>query len=375
MKHVNIILLAANTSWYLFNFRLGTIHALLNSGYKVYCLAPRDGCSQKLEELGVTYIEIPLEGKSIYPLRELMSLLVIAKKIIRLKPDYVFNFTIKMNLYVGLVCRLLGIPYANNISGLGTVFLHDGIVFRLAQKLYGFANRGAEKVFFQNPEDQAVLIKKHLVEERNAVLLPGSGINLQHFSYTELPEIKPFTFLMIARLIADKGVREYVAAAKIVKAKIPESRFILVGPGNVSNKSAITGEEIARWRKDGVIEYVGGQDDVRPFIRDCHILVLPSYREGMPRTVLEAASIGRPAIVTDVPGCRQSIIDGETGWLCKLQDIDDLAEKMIEASKLSSVKLVSFGRSACKRVEAEFSETIVIEKYLKCLSVLCFPLP
>lgn len=366
--HTNVILFSSNTSLFLFNFCLGIIKTMLNSGYRVYCLAPRDDSSHKLEELGVTYIEISLEGKSINPLRELKSLLAITKTIVRLKPSYVFNFTIKMNLYAGLVCRFVGIPYANNISGLGTTFLHDSIVFKLAQKLYGFANCGAEKVFLLNSDDKAIFIQEGLVKECNAVLIPGTGIDLQRFSYVNFPAAKPFIFLMISRLIADKGVREYVAAAKMVKPKILGSRFILMGSCSVSNKSAIPDEEITQWGKDGIIEYVGYQDDVRAFIRDSHVLVLPSYREGMPRTVLEAASMGRPAIVTDVPGCRQSIVHNKTGWLCKVKDIDDLAERMLKVANLPSEELIAFGQFARQRVETEFCEKIVIEQYLKCLS-------
>ena len=368
--HTKIILLSANTSLFLFNFCLGIIQELLNSGYRVYCLAPRDYSSHKLGELGVVYIEVSLEGKSINPLKELKSLLAITELITRLKPNYVFNFTIKMNMYVGLICRFLGIPYANNISGLGTAFLYESIVFRLAQILYGYANRGAERVFFLNSDDKAFFIQKRLVNEQNAALIPGTGIDLQHFSYANFMETKPITFLMISRLIADKGVREYVAAAKIVKSKIPESRFILVGPSSVSNKSAIQDEEITQWNNDGIIEYMGRQDDVREFIKKSHVLVLPSYREGMPRTVLEAASMGRPAIVTDVPGCRQSIANNKTGWLCKAKDVNDLAEKMLKVANLSPEVLIKFGRSARQRVETEFCEKIVIEQYLKCLSKL-----
>lgn len=360
------VVLSANTSWYLFNFRKGTILRLIAEDYRVVCLAPRDSYSERLEELAAEFSETPLDEDSVRPLHELKSLLAIFVTVWKLKPDFVFNFTIKMNLYMGLSCRVLGIPYSNNVSGLGTVFLHQGLTYKLAKKLYGPANNGAQTVFFQNDEDKQTFIDLGLVADQRSVLLPGSGIDLKHFSYTRLPKTEPFTFIMIARLIADKGVREYIDAARIVNAHA-YARFILVGPSGVCNTSAITDDEIAQWRKEGVVEYVGNQDEVIPWIRQARVLVLPSYREGMPRAVLEAASIGRPAIVTDVPGCRQSIEAGVSGWLCKLRDARDLSRVMQSVMALPADVLQSFADAARSRVENEFSETRVIEAYMACL--------
>jgi glycosyltransferase involved in cell wall biosynthesis len=366
------VLITSNTSWYLLKFRKGTIQRLLAEGYHVVCLAPEDAYSVKLEELGAEFIAVPLEGKSIGPLLELKSLLAIYCIVRKLKPAFVYNHTIKMNLYVGLSCRLLDVPYSNNVSGLGTVFLHKGLAYRLAQKLYGYTNSGAKTVFLQNEEDRDTFLELKLVTEDKAVLLPGSGIDLNAYAFSPVPETKPFTFIMIARLIADKGVREYVDAARTVIAVCTTDenlRFILVGPGGISNASAIGDDEVARWNTQGVVEYVGNQDDVIPWIEQSHVLVLPSYREGMPRTVLEAASIGRPAIVTDVPGCRQSVVDGETGWYCEVRDVESLAVSMLRVVDLPREELERFGVRARHRVEERFSEELVISRYLECLSL------
>lgn len=172
---------------------------------------------------------------------------------------------------------------------------------------------------------------------------------------------------MIARLIQDKGVREYVGAAKKIKGSHPNTRFILVGPSGISNKTAISKEEIEEWASEGIIEYHGEQEDIRPWVAQSHVIVLPSYREGMPRVVLEAASMGRPAIVTDVPGCRQSIIEGVTGWLCEKKSVGSLAKKLEAVSQMPPIEIEKMGLDARARAIESFSEKRVIDSYLNCL--------
>ena len=231
--------------------------------------------------------------------------------------------------------------------------------------MYGYSNKRAARVFFQNADDKTHFIEQGLVPAHKAVLLPGSGINIDQFAQHPLPGA-PFTFLMVSRLIADKGVREFIAAAKIVKGAYPHTRFVLLGPSAVQNHSAIPSDELDLWSKERIVDLPGATDDVRPWLKECHVLVLPSYREGMPRTVLEAAALGRPAIVTDVPGCRQSIVPGVTGWLCEVRSSDSLARQMIHVIENQRV-LPEFADKAAARVRREFSDEIVIEEYLKCL--------
>ncbi len=362
------IVLISNTAWYLYNFRRGTIAAFVEAGRPVVAMAPPDRYADKLvEELGVTFVPLRLDGKGTRLAGEACSVLHLFGALRRLQPAFVFNFTVKVNIYSGLACRLLGIPYANNVSGLGTAFIHDSWLYRRVRSLYGFVNRGARCVFFQNQEDMALFRDRGLLKDTPTVLLPGSGMDTARFAFQALPEGVDFTFVMVARLIADKGVREYVVAAERVALTHPGTRFVLIGPQGVSNSSAIDDAEVAEWRRTGVVEYVGEQDDVRPWLAKSHVLVLPSYREGMPRTVLDAASMGRPAIVTDVPGCRQAVVDGETGWLCQVRDSESLAACMTACLDMSYDQLAEAGRAARRRIENEFDERIVIQAALDCL--------
>jgi len=362
------IVLVSNTAWYLYNFRRGTLTELVARGYRVVAVAPSDRYADKLvDELGVQFMPLRLDGKGTGLVGEALSLLTLLSLLRRLRPAFVFNFTVKANIYSGLVCRLLRIPYANNVSGLGTAFLYDTWIYRRVRSLYAFANSRAERVFFQNQEDLHTFHSTGLLNATSTALMPGSGMDTVRFPFSPLPSEGPRTFLMVARLIGDKGVREYVAAAAQVARRRPTVRFLLIGPQGVSNSSAILPEEVARWQDEAVIEYLGEQDDVRPWLARSHVLVLPSYREGMPRTVLEAASMGRPAIVTDVPGCRQAVVDGETGWLCQVRDAESLASCMTACLDMSYDQLAEAGRAARRRIEKEFDERIVIQAALDCL--------
>ncbi|CAM4300739.1 glycosyltransferase family 4 protein [Vreelandella rituensis] len=363
-----VVVLVSNTSWYLYNFRRGTIEALRGAGYHVVALAPEDAYSLRLaEELGIEHVPLPMEGKGTRLLGESHSLVTLANSLRRLKPAFVFNFTVKANIYSGLACRLLGIPYANNISGLGTAFLHDSWLFRRVRSLYGLANRGARRVFFQNQEDHDLFLNHGLLRTTPTTVLPGSGMDTSRFTFSPLPNPTPFTFVMIARLLGDKGVREFVQAAGQVRAVYPDCRFWLIGPHGASNCTAITEAEVQHWQAEGVIEVLGEQGDVRPFLKQSHVLVLPSYREGMPRTVLEAAAMGRPAIVSDAPGCRQAVVAGKTGWLCEVKSADSLAQCMETCIAMPRAELQAAGKAARVRIEEEFDERIVIEAALGCL--------
>ncbi|AZT84522.1 glycosyltransferase family 1 protein [Marinobacter sp. NP-4(2019)] len=364
------VFLTSNTSWYLYNFRASTIQALREQGNRVICLSPPDDFSQRLvDELGVEHIALPLDGKSTGAVQELRSLRFIWKVVRRYRPNAVFNFTVKMNIYCGLVCALQRIPFANNISGLGTAFIHDSWLFRRVRQVYGLVNRRARRLFFQNEEDLSVFRDKGLLGDTPFTLLPGSGVDLERFEVSPLPETGPFTFIMIARLLGDKGVREYAEACRLLKADGLDVRCLLVGPLGVSNRTAISEEEVLQWKEEGILEYPGATDDVRPLIEQAHVLVLPSYREGMPRTVLEAAAMGRPAIVTDVPGCRHAIEPEVTGWMCEVRSAESLAQQMWRVVTMDAAELQRAGDAARRRMEEAFSEEQVVQAYINCLSI------
>ena len=340
----------------------------MERGWRVVCVSPIDDFAARLvSELGAEHLPLPLDGKSVGPIRELRSLVFIGRTVRRFKPAYVFNFTVKMNIYAGMICALNNVPFANNISGLGTAFIHDSWLFRRVRQVYGLVNKRAEHLFFQNEEDLSVFRRSGLLGDTPVTLLPGSGVDLQRFQASPLPQRGPMTFIMIARLLGDKGVREYAQACGLLVAQGLNVRCLLVGPLGVSNRTAITEEEVNRWAAKGWLEYLGETDDVRPLIEQAHVLVLPSYREGMPRTVLEAAAMGRPAIVTDVPGCRQSVEAGVTGWLCDVRSADSLAQQMKYVYELAPSERQRAGDAARRRMEDMFSEERVVKAYLDCL--------
>ena len=362
------VFLTSNTSWYLYNFRRSTIKALRERGHRVVCLSPPDEFSQRLvDELGVDHIALPLDGKSVGVVQEVRSLRFIWNVMKEYRPGFVFNFTVKMNIYCGLVCALQQIPFANNISGLGTAFIHDSWLFRRVRQVYGLVNRRARHLFFQNEDDLAVFRDMSLLGGTAFTLLPGSGVDLRHFQASPLPADGPLTCIMIARLLGDKGVREYAEASRLLKNQGVDVRCLLVGPLGVSNRTAISQEEVAQWQGRGILEYLGATDDVRPLIKAAHVLVLPSYREGMPRTVLEAAAMGRPAIVTDVPGCRHAIEPDVTGWLCEARSPGSLAQQMRRVVEMSPAQRQQAGEAARARMEAYFNEELVVQAYLGCL--------
>lgn len=361
------VVLIANTTWYLYNFRRGTLLALRDAGWEVVCLAPRDEYSPKLEnEFGVDYREVDVAGPNRGPLREAAGLFQVARTLKKIQPAFVFNFTIKANVYGGLACRLLRLPYANNVSGLGTIFVHSNAFYRALRRLYIAANRRANHVFFQNPEDRDLFAQKGQPPRAPVTVLPGSGVDTEAFTPAPMPQ-GPLRFLLIARILGDKGIREYVEAARRIRREHPDCRFLLAGPLDAANTTAIPQAEVEAWEREGVIEYLGVVEDVRSVLAEAHIFVLPSYREGMPRTVMEAAATGRPALVSDVPGCRQAVNPEKTGWYCEAADADSLTEWMRHIYDLPRNEIEAMGHQARTHAENHFTESTVIQAYLDCL--------
>ena len=230
--------------------------------------------------------------------------------------------------------------------------------------LYRLALRKAPVVFFQNPDDKALFVDRGLVRSDQARLLPGSGVDLDRFRETPLPG-GPVTFLFIGRILGDKGVRELAEAARELRKIHPAARVQLLGPLDRGNRSAIKLTELEQWVADGFVEYVGDTDDVRPFIEKATAVVLPSYREGLPRSLLEAGAMGRPLIATDVPGCREVVQDSVNGFLCEARSAASLAEAMARFVSMSADRQAGLGTASRKKIESQFSEGIVIQAYLR----------
>jgi len=363
------VVISINASWNIVNFRTGLLKALVAAGYRVVALAPRDAFSDRFPALGVEYAPIEIDNQGTSPLRDLALLWRYRRALARLKPDILLAYTIKPNIYGSLAAHSLGIKVINNVSGLGTTFIKESLVTRIVRRLYKTAFRRSATVFFQNSDDQALFVSGRLVAVDRARRLPGSGVDLDRFRPSaEQPEGSGgFVFLMVARLLWDKGVREYVEAARLVRVHFPDVRFQLLGFLDVPNRTAVGRAEVEGWVAEGLIEYLGEAEDVRGFLAIADCVVLPSYREGLPRTLLEAAAMARPLIAADVPGCRDVVANGINGYLCGVRDPASLAEAMLKMLKLAPAERERMGAAGRARVEAEFDERIVIRRYLEAI--------
>ena len=364
------IVISINASWNIVNFRLGLIRALQEAGYRVTALAPPDGHSHRFAQLGIGYAPIHIDRKGLSPFADLILLWRYWRTLRRLRPDIFLGYTAKPNVYGSLAAQALGIPVINNVSGLGTAFIREGLLTRLVSILYKWAFRRSATVFFQNPEDRDLFLARHLVSPQQARLLPGSGIDLDHFS--PLPQAPAnragFVFLLVARMLWDKGVGEYVEAARKVRAAHPDARFQLLGFLDADNRTAVPRSDVECWVAEGIVEYLGETEDVRPFIAAADCVVLPSYREGLPRTLLEAAAMARPLIATDVPGCRHVVAQRVNGLLCAARDSESLADAMLEMIAAPAELRRQWGDAGRSRVESEYDERIAIAHYLDAIA-------
>jgi glycosyltransferase involved in cell wall biosynthesis len=360
------LVISINASWNIVNFRAGLIRGLRQAGYRVVALAPRDAWSDRLAELGVDFHPIAMDRKGLSPARDLRLLWRYRRALRRLRPDAFLGYTAKPNVWGSLAAQSLGIPVINNVSGLGTAFIRGGWLGRLVAALYRLAFRRSATVFFQNEEDRDLFVARRIVAAGKARLLPGSGIDTARFRPAEAAaaEGRPFVFLLIARLLRDKGVGEYVEAARQVRREAPDARFRLLGFLDSDNRTAFSRADVDSWIAEGLIDYLGASDDVRPALAEADCVVLPSYREGLPRTLLEAAAMGKPLIATDVPGCRQVVRHEVNGLLCAARDPGSLAAAMLEMLRAPPERRAAWGREARAIVEAEYDERIVVESYL-----------
>jgi len=359
------IALSSNTTWYLYNFRIGTIRALIERHFRVVIIAPWDEFSLRLRELGCEVYDIEMDNKGSSPFADVKTFLAYRKIYRTLQPDLALHFTIKPNIYGALAARSLGLPCVNMVSGLGTAFIRESWLTRIVEQLYKFSQSWPHKVFFQNMDDLGLFVERRLVSAEKVERVPGSGVNLTQFVAAPPANNSAPVFLLIARMLRDKGVVEFVEAARLVKARHPEIRFQLLGQLGVANRSAILREQVEGWVAEGAVEYLGETDNVVPYIANADCIVLPSYREGISRILLEASAMARPIVATDVTGCREVVDDCETGYLCKVKDPEDLADKLERMLSLSSEQRAEMGRKGREKMQLEFDEQIVIRRYLE----------
>ena len=366
------IVLSANTSWYIWNFRRVLVERGHREGHSMWVVAPQDGYSAKLVEAGCQFQNIDIDNQGTNPLKDLRTVAAYLGLYRRLVPDAVLHFTIKPVIYGSVAARLLGIPVVNTIPGLGTVFSKGGFVQELVKGLYRASQRKVHRVFFQNGEDRDLFVRNGLVAPEQAVRVPGSGVNLNRFRPG--PFVGPgekFVFLLLGRLIWDKGVGEYVAAARIMKSRHADVLFQIMGFTDVENPGAVRRDQVEQWVRQGVIEFLGASDEVEKSMRSADCVVLPTYYgEGIPRSLLEAHAMGKPVIASDHVGCREVVQDGVSGLLCKPKDVDDLVLKMEAMRSMDPDLRRKMGEAArIKAVEA-FDEDKVANQYFSCIQAM-----
>ena len=358
------IVLSINTSWNILNFRMGLIRRLQAEGYRVIAVSPLDAHVPALVAMGVEHVAVAIDSKGLSPARDLKLLRDYRRLLARLKPVAYLGWTIKPNVWGSLAAHSLDIPVINNISGLGTAFIRTGPLTRLVGLLYRIALARSATVFFQNRHDRDLFVAQRLVRADHAALLPGSGIDLADFAPTTAPETTPFTFLMVARLLLDKGVVEYADAARLVRATRPGTRFELLGFLDVENRTAVDRATVEGWVREGIVDYLGEAADVRPHLARAGAVVLPSYREGMPRSLLEAAAMAKPLVATAVPGCTEIARAGENAFLCAVRDARSLAEAMLAMLDLTPAARAAMGRRSRAIAEQEFDTAVVETRYV-----------
>ncbi|CAG1001467.1 galacturonosyltransferase [Burkholderiales bacterium] len=360
------IAVIANGAWYLFNFRRALMNELLRAGHDVVAISPPDRYVEALRAEGFEHVALLLAPSGTNPLVELVTLLRLRRTLKQGGYALALTFTPKINLYTGLALHGLGIAHIPNVSGLGRTFVHDSWLTILVKRLYVVAFRSAQWVLFQNEDDRAEFLRLKLVDPKRTGRLPGSGVDLEHFSPRAEQTVRKdrLIILFIGRVIADKGINEFVEAARTVRRLQPRIEFQILGPLDTANPSIISPALFDEWVRSGVVRYLGVSDDVRPAIAEADCVALPSYREGVPRSLLEAAAMAKPCITTDVPGCRDVVDDGRNGWLCAARSAASLADAILKFVRMPEAARHEMGRRGRLKVEREFSERIVLDTYL-----------
>lgn len=369
------IAISSNTSWYLYNFRKNTILSLIEQGYQVVGIAPKDEYSAKLSELGCEFIHINIDQGGTNPVRDIQTFFDFYRIYKKQNIDVVLNFTPKNNIYSTLAAKFNGTQAINNIAGLGILFINESVTSKIARFLYKISQSKASKLFFQNEDDRALFLQKKITTSVETDRLPGSGVDLRRFTLSPAPDDGKVRFLLIARMLYDKGIGQYVEAARVLKAKYADKvELQLLGFLDVNNPSAVSKEDMQAWVDEGIVNYLGTSDNVEQDIAKVDCMVLPSYyREGVPKSLLEAGAMGKPIVTTDNVGCRETVDDGVNGYLCELRSSESLIEKLELIINKSHQERLAMGEKSRLKIQNEFDEQIVITKYLdavkKCLLV------
>ncbi|MCT2134616.1 glycosyltransferase family 4 protein [Oceanobacillus kimchii] len=354
------ILILSNHHSYTYNFRKEIIQALIKEGYKVILVLPYGQKVEILKKMGCEFIDLPLDRRGMNPITDMKLFLNYRKIIKRVKPDVVLTYTVKPNLYGGIACRISKVPFFPNITGLGSAVENKSSIQRLLLFMSKQTYKNASCVFFQNQENKH-FFEEHNIKLKNYKVIPGSGVNTSDFSMLPYPSGKTIEFLYISRIMKQKGIEQYLDAAKYIKSKYNNVKFHVLGFCEEDYES-----ELRNLHDKGIIEYHGMQDDVRKFHRIAHCIIHPTYYpEGMSNVLLECAASGRPIITTNRSGCREIVDDGINGFIVEQKDSKDLISKIEEFLKLTITEKTEMGKAARKKIEREFERDLIVDAYVE----------
>jgi glycosyltransferase involved in cell wall biosynthesis len=364
------IVIVSNTTWYLLNFRGSLIERLIESGHRVIAIAPPGQYSTALTALGAEFLPLGFSSQKTNPLADFRLFLRLFNILRKLRPNAMLSFTVKPNLYGSLAAKILGIPSIANVTGLGSGFLGGGITSTILKFLYRACLPCATQVFVQNSEDHHFLLDRNFARPESCTVVPGSGVDLKHFRYSTLPPQEPRVFLMLARLLKDKGVLEYLRAAQEIRAEGSNARFKLCGAEWPDNPSGLSSNDLHTHDPDSIVEWTPHLDDVRPLLYQAHAVVLPSYREGLSKVLIEAAACGRPLITTDVAGCRELVSRDVNGIVVQARNSSKLADAMRSILTLSQSDLQKMGTASYHLASTKYREELILDTYEDFLALI-----
>ncbi|RWX43906.1 Glycosyltransferase involved in cell wall bisynthesis [Candidatus Electrothrix aarhusensis] len=361
------IIFFANTDWYLYNFRLALARSLREQGAEVIMMSPPGEYGSRIEAEGFRWIPLPMERRSLNPFREIQLLRYICSIYKKEQPDAVHNFTIKSVIYGALAAQAAGVKNRiHAVTGLGHVFISQSMRARILRPLVKGLLRQALRgkgshLILQNPDDRSLFLKHKLTEAKRIHLIRGSGVDIEHFAPVQRERKGKFRVLLAARLLWEKGIREYAEAAELLTHRSDELEFLLAGVADPGNPSAVPKQDMMRWQKSGLLTVLGHVENMQQLMTEVDLMVLPSWREGTPRGLLEAASMALPIITTDAPGCREIVENERNGFLVPVGDTVALAEK-IEYLLDHPETCLRFGTAGRKKVCKEFDQEIVFRQ-------------
>ena len=357
-----IILVIANNDIGLYKFRKELLQKLIDDGNEVYISLPNGNLVQPMVDMGCKFIDTAVDRRGINPVTDLKLFLNYWKMIGKVKPDFIITYTIKPNVYAGIVSAIKHKKYAINITGLGTAFQKQGLFLKLIVMLYKFACKKAHTVIFENCENMKLFLDYRIVKEEQCLLNAGAGVNLEEYPFEDYPPTDKTRFLFVGRIMQEKGIDELFDAAKRIKREYDNVEFDVVGMYEDNYE-----ETVNRLVDDGIINFYGYQQDVKPFVKQSHCFVLPSWHEGMANTNLECGAIGRPIITSNIHGCLEAVVDGKTGYLVEKKNANDLYEKLKSFIELPYDEKVKMGQASHDHIAEVFDKKKVVSDTISVL--------